>query len=419
MDKMGPFVVTPRCRMQGVVTHMRRSAMASSCRMRSFLIVHHEKRGGVRRRSRSSTRRDGGADGDVAETQRRGEHVADADDDAGENDDVFRANNAVRMSHAHSITPSTRASGDTMTAGASFAGVYVAERAGAFALSEQSLKQWIRFGALLSFVGAVMWVVWLDPRPGALQLGTAYTSAIERVAGGDKEATMLLLLVLFGVAHSGMAGLRRRAEGVLGARAWRVIFASISLPLATSTLMYFVANRYAGSALWDLRGVAGVHDAVWVLSFVSFFFLYPSTFNLLEVAAIDEPKVHLYETGIIRITRHPQAIGQLLWCVAHLLWTGNSFVAVASVGLMAHHAFGVWHGDRRLKDRYGDAFDVVKARTSVFPFAAIIDGRQPLPPFADFVREFWTAPYAAVVAFTLGAYAVHPLMQMWAHDLHY
>ena len=31
------------------------------------------------------------------------------------------------------------------------------------------------------------------------------------------------------------------------------------------------------------RGVPGVHSAVWGLSFLSFYFLYPSTFNILEV----------------------------------------------------------------------------------------------------------------------------------------
>ena len=31
------------------------------------------------------------------------------------------------------------------------------------------------------------------------------------------------------------------------------------------------------------RGQPGVHELVWGLSFVSFFFLYPSTFNILEV----------------------------------------------------------------------------------------------------------------------------------------
>ncbi len=69
---------------------------------------------------------------------------------------------------------------------------------------------------------------------------------------------------------------------------------------------------------------------------------------------MDKPKLHLYETGIIRITRHPQMVGQFIWCLAHLLWTGNSFVATTCAGLMAHHLFGCWHGDRRLKDKYGE-----------------------------------------------------------------
>jgi zeta-carotene isomerase len=46
-----------------------------------------------------------------------------------------------------------------------------------------------------------------------------------------------------------------------------------------------------------------VHEFVWILSFLSFYFLYPSTFNLLEIAAVDRPKLHMWATGIMRITR--------------------------------------------------------------------------------------------------------------------
>lgn len=70
--------------------------------------------------------------------------------------------------------------------------------------------------------------------------------------------------------------------------------------------VYFINHRYDGMQLWQLQGAPGVHQIVWLSSFVSFFFLYPSTFNLLEVAAVDEPKMHLWETGVMRITRHPQ-----------------------------------------------------------------------------------------------------------------
>ncbi len=75
-------------------------------------------------------------------------------------------------------------------------------------------------------------------------------------------------------------------EALIGARAYRVIFALISLPLASVAIFYFINHRYDGIPLWDLRGVPGVHELVWVLSFVSFFFLYPSTFNILEVCVL-------------------------------------------------------------------------------------------------------------------------------------
>lgn len=54
-----------------------------------------------------------------------------------------------------------------------------------------------------------------------------------------------------------------------------------------------------------------------------------------------------------------QAFGQAIWCAAHTLWVGNSFMVATSLALMAHHAFGCWHGDRRLADKYGEAFEKV------------------------------------------------------------
>lgn len=72
-------------------------------------------------------------------------------------------------------------------------------------------------------------------------------------------------------------------EKLIGARAYRVIFALVSLPLATVAIVYFINHRYDGTALWDLRGLPGVHEFVWILNFISFYFLYPSTFNILEV----------------------------------------------------------------------------------------------------------------------------------------
>lgn len=219
---------------------------------------------------------------------------------------------------------------------------------------------------------------------------------------------MLALLLLFAIAHSGLAALRLWGESKIGARLYRVIFALISIPLAIILIIFFFNHRYDGLILWQLQTISGIKIIVWVLSAISFLFLYPATFNLLEIAAIAKPEVHLYESGIIRITRHPQMVGQIIWCIAHSLWIGTSFMLVTSFGLIAHHLFAVWHGDRRLEKRYGEAFLKVKERTSVVPFLAIIEGKQSLK-WQEFIRP----AYGGVAGFVFLLWWGHPwLMQV-------
>lgn len=215
---------------------------------------------------------------------------------------------------------------------------------------------------------------------------------------------MLGLLVGFAIAHSGLACLRPWAEKYIGARLYRILFALVSLPLAVVLIIYFINHRYDGIRLWQVQGIPLVQTVVWVLSAISFLFLYPATFNLLEIAAIQKPQVHLFETGIIRITRHPQMVGQVIWCIAHTLWLGTSFTLVTSIGLVLHHLFGVWHGDRRLEHRYGAAFESVKSRTSITPFLAIIQKRQTLN-----LPEFLRPAYLGVAIFVLLLWWSHPL----------
>jgi uncharacterized membrane protein len=216
---------------------------------------------------------------------------------------------------------------------------------------------------------------------------------------------ILGLLLGFAVVHSGLAALRSWGESKIGARAYRILFACVSIPYATMLIIYFFNHRYDGLQLWQVQGVWGVKTTVWILSAISFLFLYPATFNLLEIAAIAKPQVHLYETGIIRITRHPQMVGQLIWCIAHTLWIGTSFTLITSIGLMLHHLFAVWHGDYRLTNRYGEAFLAVKERTSIVPFKAILEGKQTL-----ILSEFLRPAYIGVTLFILLFWWLHPLL---------
>lgn len=298
-------------------------------------------------------------------------------------------------------------------AGENAADALVGEDAAAFDVGNQKALSWIYFSAILGVVLAILYVAWIDPSTG---YGGAYLDAVSSFFSSH-EVVMLILLFIFAVAHSGMASFRDAGERLMGERAYRVLFAGVSLPLAVSAVVYFINHRYDGVQLWQVQSIPGVHQLVWLLSFISFFFLYPSTFNLLEVAAVDKPKMHLWETGIIRISRHPQMVGQFIWCIAHTLWMGNSMMLTTSLGLVAHHIFGVWNGDRRMAARYGKSFEAVKNRTSIIPFAAILDGRQKLPN--NYYKEFVRVPYMTILVLTLGAYLAHPLMQEASYRLHW
>jgi uncharacterized membrane protein len=165
---------------------------------------------------------------------------------------------------------------------------------------------------------------------------------------------------------------------------------------------YFLAHRYDGIRLWNLQDQPWIVPMVWTATAISFLFLYPATYNLLEIPAVLKPQVRLYATGIIRISRHPQAVGQILWCATHLLWIGSSFMVATCIGLIAHHLFAVWNGDRRLAHRFGAAFEELRASTSVLPFQAVLDGRQTLV-LSEFLR-----PAQLGIAIAVGVF-------WWAH----
>jgi len=221
-------------------------------------------------------------------------------------------------------------------------------------------------------------------------------------APNSSSLTMLELLLGFAVLHSGGASLRAWGVERLGERAWRLLFAALSIPAAVVVVGYFLAHRYDGVRLWNLQDQPWIVPLVWAGTAISFLFLYPATYNLLEIPALLKPQVRLYATGIIRISRHPQAVGQILWCATHLLWIGSSFTAWACFGLIAHHLFAVWNGDRRLRNRFGAAFEQLRASTSVIPFRAVIDGRQQLV-LSEFLR-----PSQLGIAIAVGVF-------WWAH----
>lgn len=284
----------------------------------------------------------------------------------------------------------------------------VGENAGVFNLSEQKITSWLQFFIAVTGLLSVINYAWISEQ--GLQWGSAYQSWIEHVTWGNSTSVITVMLFLFSVAHSGLASLRPLGEKVVGAKVWRYLFAGVSLPLAYTALSYFMTHRNDGIQLWNFQSEAWLKPVVFILSFISFLFLYPSTFNLLEIAAVETPKLHLWGTGIARITRHPQAIGQFLWSLAHTLYIGSSFTLVTSLMLCAHHLFAIWNGDRRLLAQFGDKFKLIQEKTSIVPFAAILSGKQRLPDHF-WKEEMWRLPYVTIMIGSVAAYLLHPWMR--------
>jgi zeta-carotene isomerase len=287
----------------------------------------------------------------------------------------------------------------------------IGEDAGTFSINDEEWGElgesgWFTFSAAVGTILTAVAVLWVYHPTG---YSDDFVAFLETIAGGNPHIVTLLFGIIFPLVHSGLASLRPLGEQVVGARIWRVIFAFPSLCLSYTWITYFISHAHDGMQFYDLRGNEAAHTIAWMINFFSFFFLSPSVFNLKEVAAVEKPIIHLWETGMIRITRHPQFVGQVMWSTAHLAMVGTSFTALTMALLVGHHAFACWNGDRRLYDAHGDAFLKIKERTSVLPFQAIIEGRQVLPK--DYYNELLRGPYAVIAIGTLGAYFAHPYMQ--------
>ena len=124
----------------------------------------------------------------------------------------------------------------------------VGDDAAAFSLKEQKFGDWIKFSAATGAVLALVAYVWF--LPAGLLLGDTFLTTTQSIIGTTSpDATIFAMLTVFAISHSGLAGLRPYAEEIVGARAWRVVFAIVSLPLALSCISYFVNHAHEGVKL--------------------------------------------------------------------------------------------------------------------------------------------------------------------------
>jgi len=204
---------------------------------------------------------------------------------------------------------------------------------------------------------------------------------------------LLVLAALVWIAiHIGLAGTRLRDAVVarIGDGPFRGLFSLLSI----AALGFLVlAWRDAPTELlwiapdWLRWLLAAVMLVAFVLFVASVAGRNPTMIGG-EAAIASEPR------GIQRITRHPMLWSFALWSAVHLIGNGDSAAMIFFGAFLVTALAGMPSIDVKLARRDPAAWQVLAARTSILPFAAIAQGRNRL-----ILGEIgWKVPLIGLVA---------------------
>lgn len=201
--------------------------------------------------------------------------------------------------------------------------------------------------------------------------------------------------------HLGVAGtsLRRHVVERIGDGAFRAAFSVLSV--ASLALLVTAWRRAEVVPLWTVpswvRGVLAAVMLVASVAFVGSFTVRSPTAVGGETAAGQEPR------GILRITRHPMLWSFGLWSVVHVIANGDG-AALLFFGSFAVTAFaGMPSIDAKVAERAPADWASFAARTSIVPFAAIVEGRNRIA-----WGEAMPIAFGGGILLWLGLILVHP-----------
>ncbi len=205
--------------------------------------------------------------------------------------------------------------------------------------------------------------------------------------------------------------LRPRSVAIAGEGAYTAVFSILSLVAFYWLWRQFNVAPY-GDKLWLVPGWWPWLQAALVLFSLILMFgglLTPNPSSPIGAQALQDPDV---AGGIFAITRHPVMWGVAIWAIAHLIsqatWRGFAFFgALAATALI-----GSWLQQNRKRNTL-PGWAVFEAKTSFFPFVALLQGRA---HFSLKAIGWWkiaiaVIAWAAVLHFHFSLFGVHPLSQ--------
>lgn len=183
-------------------------------------------------------------------------------------------------------------------------------------------------------------------------------------------------LVLFFVSHAlpVRPAFRLVLTGLFGERAFTLGYSLVSV--AVLALLIFAAGRAPYVELWQpARWQSWAPNLAMpvVCLLLAFGMAVP---NPLSFGGTRPERFNPDQPGIVGVARHPLLLALALWAGAHVVPNGD-VAHVVLFGLFAGFAMaGMATVDRRKRRLMGDAeWTRLAARTSLWPFAALLQGR--------------------------------------------
>jgi uncharacterized membrane protein len=190
---------------------------------------------------------------------------------------------------------------------------------------------------------------------------------------------------------------------VMGEQPFRGIYSVVALGTFIPMVEAFGHNKHAGAMLWNLRADGVVRALTWLLMFAALILIVAGLLNP-NPGAIGAPSKSR-PTGILKVTRHPSFVAFVLFGVGHLLMNGWTGDVIFFGGFVVLGVLGGIHQDRRKLRQLGAPYREFLAATSFIPGAALMSQR------AEWSRG--DTPWAAVGAgLAAGILLVtfHPMM---------
>jgi len=207
---------------------------------------------------------------------------------------------------------------------------------------------------------------------------------------------LIVSCLAFLLTHLGVSGtpLRSALQDRLGADAYLGVYSLVSL--ATLGLMIYGYGQISEVHLVWLASPALVKLSK-ALVFVALPLMVVGLMTPNPTAVKAETALENEVSGILKITRHPVQWGILLFVTAHLVANGDQASLLLFGTLAVVSLLGMFSMDARRRDETDPRWQSFMAQTSMFPFAAVLAGKQKLSA-AD---VHWTGLVIGVLLYAL------------------